>query len=103
MNLISFRINTAANAIANIKVTIVTNTIKNSVFWNDFINFSSLNNIIKLFNPTNFLLFVSPPHLNNYIQNTFKVGIIINKKNKINYVITDKDINSFLDLLFFFK
>ena len=62
-----------------------------------------ITNIIKLFNPTNFLLFVSPPHLNNDIQNTFKVGIIINTKNKINDGITDKAINSFLDLLFFFK
>ena len=64
---------------------------------------SLISNIIKLFNPTNFLLFVSPPHLNNDIQNTFKVGIIINTKNKINDGITDKAINSFLDLLFFFK
>ena len=72
-----------AKTSANAKVTIVTTTISKIMFCIDLIKLVSDINVLKFFRPTNASFGEYAPFSNNDIRNTFKVGNIINTKNKI--------------------
>lgn len=71
-----------AKTSANAKVTIVTTTISKIMFCMDLIKLVSDINVLKFFRPTNVSFGEYAPFSNNDIRNTFKVGNIINTKNK---------------------
>lgn len=77
------RVKIPANTSANAKVMIVTVTISSTVFCIAVINFTSPNSVTKLLIPTKVSVGEYAPRSNRDIRKTFRVGRIMNTRNRI--------------------